>query len=149
MECSQRIAIGEAQAVYGTVAPRGRSDLAAMVAGGAAISLFVVRRLLPDDEALQQLAGGLLGWTATLMFIFQPLAQLVRRPPPQTGGTALLYAYTCAGTHSLNSAGICYGCVETRISPSFCPHDTPRVVGSPGTSVQKHSLFGTGHRLSI
>lgn len=82
MECSKRI--GVAQAVYGTLAPSGRSDLAAMVAGGAAISLFVVRRLLPDDEALQQLAGGLLGWTATLMFMFQPLAQLVRRPPPNS-----------------------------------------------------------------
>ena len=72
----------EAQAVYGTVAPAGRRDLAAMVAAAAAGALFVTRRVLPEDAALQQLAGGLLGWTATLMFMFQPLAQLVWRLSP-------------------------------------------------------------------
>ncbi len=60
------------------------------------------------------------------------------------------YSYTCAGTHSLSTAGECYGCVEimyfTLVSHT---HDTTRVVGRPGASFQKYGIFGSGRRPSI
>lgn len=48
------------------------------MAGALSVALGGARRMGRLPPALEPLMGGLLGWTATLLFMFQPLAQLVR-----------------------------------------------------------------------
>lgn len=73
------------QAVFGAssqalwqVFAGGSSTLPAAGAAGCAAALFVARRLGRLPATLEPLSRNLLGWTATLLFMFQPLAQLVR-----------------------------------------------------------------------
>ena len=47
------------------------------MAGALACALGGAQRAGRLPAPLQPLMGGLLGWTATLLFMFQPLAQLV------------------------------------------------------------------------
>ena len=54
------------------------SSLPTWVAAGTAAALFAAKRLRRLPAGLQPLSANLLGWTATLLFMFQPLAQLVR-----------------------------------------------------------------------
>ncbi len=54
------------------------STLPASAAAGVASAVFLAKRLGYFPRALQPLSANLLGWTATLLFMFQPLAQLVR-----------------------------------------------------------------------
>jgi hypothetical protein len=53
------------------------STLPAACAAGCASALFLAKRLRRLPAALEPLSCNLLGWTATLLFMFQPLAQLV------------------------------------------------------------------------
>ena len=65
------------QALWDTFASV-QSSLPTTAAAGIASALFVAKRLGRMPGVLQPLSANLLGWTATLLFMFQPLAQLVR-----------------------------------------------------------------------
>ena len=67
------------QALWQVFAARP-SSVPAAAAAGCASALFLARRLGRLPAALEPLSRNLLGWTATLLFMFQPLAQLVRGP---------------------------------------------------------------------
>lgn len=66
-----------AQALWQTFAATP-STLPGAIAAGCAAALFVMKRLGRMPASLEPLSRNLLGWTATLLFMFQPLAQLVR-----------------------------------------------------------------------
>lgn len=65
------------------------STLPTAAAAGVASALFLAKRLRRLPAALAPLSANLLGWTATLLFMFQPLAQLV-------GPKTLLYRWNKA-----------------------------------------------------
>ena len=65
------------QALFSTFS-KSDSLAPAMVAGAVSAALFTASRLGRIPDALKPLMRNLLGWTATLLFMFQPLAQLVR-----------------------------------------------------------------------
>ncbi len=65
------------QALFSTFV-KSDSLAPAAVAGAVSVALFTARRLGRLPAALVPLMRNLLGWTATLLFMFQPLAQLVR-----------------------------------------------------------------------
>ena len=64
------------QALYSTFAASD-SLAPAAIAGAVSAALFTASRLGRIPDALKPLMRNLLGWTATLLFMFQPLAQLV------------------------------------------------------------------------
>lgn len=72
------------------------STLPTSAAAGVASAVFLTKRLGYFPRALQPLSANLLGWTATLLFMFQPLAQLVRllmdvRQDALYGGSTVIY----------------------------------------------------------
>ncbi len=67
------------QALYSTFAASD-SLAPAAVAGAVSAVLFAASRAGRIPDALKPLMRNLLGWTATLLFMFQPLAQLVSEP---------------------------------------------------------------------
>ena len=67
------------QALYSTFAASD-SLAPAAIAGAVSAALFTASRLGRIPDALKPLMRNLLGWTATLLFMFQPLAQLVCLP---------------------------------------------------------------------
>ena len=64
------------QALYSTFAASD-SLAPAAIAGAVSAALFAASRAGRIPDALKPLMRNLLGWTATLLFMFQPLAQLV------------------------------------------------------------------------
>jgi len=64
------------QALYSTFAVSD-SLAPAAIAGAVSAALFAASRAGRIPNALKPLMRNLLGWTATLLFMFQPLAQLV------------------------------------------------------------------------
>ena len=75
--CSHRDSVSHAQALFSTFV-KSDSLAPAAVAGAVSLALFTASRLGRLPAALVPLMRNLLGWTATLLFMFQPLAQLVR-----------------------------------------------------------------------
>ena len=65
------------QALYSTFS-KSDSLAPAATAGAVSAALFTASRLGRLPDAMKPLMRNLLGWTATLLFMFQPLAQLVR-----------------------------------------------------------------------
>ena len=84
-----------AQALWQVFAARP-STLPAACAAGCASTLFLAKRLGRLPAALEPLSRNLLGWTATLLFMFQPLAQLVRHlRTPAHGPPRHSVAHSC------------------------------------------------------
>lgn len=90
------------QAIWGTVSSTN-SLLPGAVAAACAAFLFIGKRTGWLGSPLQQLSGNLLGWTATMLFMFQPLAQLVRnfQTPVSLTGVSLLTILLATSGNSL------------------------------------------------
>ena len=81
----QAVCCASLQALWQVFAARP-STLPAAGAAGCASALFAARRLGRLPAGLEPLSRNLLGWTATLLFMFQPLAQLVSGGVPPVAG---------------------------------------------------------------
>lgn len=68
--------LGLVQAIWGTVSS-SYSMLPATVAAACAAFIFVAKRRGWLGAPLQTVSNNLVGWSATSLFMFQPLAQLV------------------------------------------------------------------------
>lgn len=121
------------QAVWETMSS-GTSILPGAAAAACAACLFLAKRKGWLGPQLQQLSSNLLGWTATMLFMFQPLAQLVRnfQSPASLVGVSLLTILLATAGNSL------------MVPRAVCTNDTIWTVGSLWGS-----LFGWMQILSL